>query len=366
MAYKNRKSTCTSVDHCESVDRICKVLMYYEHTNYSGDSDELLIRFFEDECGYVDLLNDYGHIIYHHLDLNRQQANLDFEKINIKITELITCNIECCAKYARNNRNRQELDPTRSFETKDINVWYYYDMLDAIHCNLIHSYDTGFRVNYNQLSLNKTQSTHSTHSTFNEDEIEKDINMSHDSVMETLNTVVQTKKTLLRKLRGFDQRIHSKYKTNFCHAIGDLMKHKGTNTKLNELNIFLEQCNMEYNDLYDLNVFIQTQKYDTVSIIQDIETPNNSNIYQYLVNNNHQNQLYFKHIQNFMMNNVNNTTKDNTNLDAKQQDVNDRKQQEINTFSFGYRFYYWNYYKNNDEEDYLHNIGIKYSNMYVS
>merc|ERR1712228_773377 len=35
------------------------------------------------------------------------------------------------------------------------------------------------------------------------------------------------------------------------------------------------------------------------------------------------------------------------------------------SFGFGYRMYYWPYYKDNQEEDYMHNPGMTYSDMYV-
>ena len=39
---------------------------------------------------------------------------------------------------------------------------------------------------------------------------------------------------------------------------------------------------------------------------------------------------------------------------------------DIKKFSFGYRFYYWPYYKDNDEQDVLCSPGYKYSDWFVS
>lgn len=328
---KNGKIKCTSADDCECVDRICKALMFYEHTAYSNDSDELLLRFFEDEsCGYHDLLNDYGHIIHHHLDGNRNQSNKQYQQIYHKITNLITCDIEKCDKYARNSRDRQKKkllfntscsslssidsfsSQTQRTSSQDITIWYYYDIMDSIHCNLLHSYDIGFRINYNQISSSSssiTLSAKNNDKNGSDDECKKDALLSHDSQMENIQHIMQSKKKLLKRLRGFARIHQSKYNTNFSDDLDETMddsfilESEGiSDTILNKLYIYLhKEHQITYPQLVDLNIFIQNNDYDTDSLIEDSETANQSNINLYL-NTKHQNgnKSYFEKIQNFL------------------------------------------------------------------
>lgn len=64
-----------------------------------------------------------------------------------------------------------------------------------------------------------------------------------------------------------------------------------------------------------------------------------------------------------------NTNNEATNDKQETQDIYSLHRQktvtEIDTFSFGYRFYYWPYYKDNEEEDYVHNPGKTYKEMYI-
>eukprot|EP01084_Bolivina_argentea_P191684 329250_1 len=65
----------------------------------------------------------------------------------------LPCNIERCGCYIRNNRIR-EYDEALPNKTDHL-VIVYRDLLDTIHCTLIHAFDSGFNIKHKRLQAMK-------------------------------------------------------------------------------------------------------------------------------------------------------------------------------------------------------------------
>ena len=183
---------CSLEGECEHIQRLCKILVYYEIAEKNEDGDEMLDQFFSSY--YSEILNDYGHVIYHHLDGSRNRSNHSFQAIYEQISMVISCDIQNCSCYARNSRNRQNENSdlitdsvpdsccdsdlnsdgdadtdvktapqfNMNINSKSIRTQYYYEVLDAIHCHLLHSFDLGFRVNCDVLGTLQSSLSDST------------------------------------------------------------------------------------------------------------------------------------------------------------------------------------------------------------
>eukprot|EP01083_Nonionella_stella_P098980 278404_1 len=147
---------CSSVDECKSLERIKDVLIFYQnisnkqHKNSKLDDDAIVQHLDR----YKDIINDYHHILLHHLATgNKVKDNANFHVIDAIIHESITCNISQCQNYKRNHRNRGQKKnddadaPSLNLEhSGDDTAVFYKELLDSIHCYFVHSVDIGFRM----------------------------------------------------------------------------------------------------------------------------------------------------------------------------------------------------------------------------
>eukprot|EP01084_Bolivina_argentea_P308571 533608_1 len=87
----------------------------------------------------LEIVNSYIHIINNHDD------NKDFDYI---VHYLAKCkNRFQCSMFKRNNRNRSiNTRNSNKYFARDINETIAVEILDAIHCYFLHSYDTGNRL----------------------------------------------------------------------------------------------------------------------------------------------------------------------------------------------------------------------------
>ena len=78
-------SECASVTTCKCIERIINALQFHEKCT----SNDKVLQFFNKDNGYTNLLNDYSHILYSHLDATNDENNLQFELLYKQITKYI-------------------------------------------------------------------------------------------------------------------------------------------------------------------------------------------------------------------------------------------------------------------------------------
>eukprot|EP01084_Bolivina_argentea_P132642 234091_1 len=101
------------ITECVALQRIISVLKYYKSHNKQnkGNNNTALFKYLEDHKKY--LINDYHHILEMHLNedtINQNETNKQFELIYKQIIQHnnnLTCNINECEIYLRNNRERE-------------------------------------------------------------------------------------------------------------------------------------------------------------------------------------------------------------------------------------------------------------------
>ena len=146
------KQHSNTITTSTAIEVIGALLRCYDIPDAEGEIIEVLTQF---ESQHKGLILDYYHEIMH-------SARDSFDSVYLRILaemKVTECDIEDCRKHYR-HRERQRLctvKRTRSprvyradaaIETSSEEaVWEYYgDVLDMMHCNLLHSFDTGMRV----------------------------------------------------------------------------------------------------------------------------------------------------------------------------------------------------------------------------
>ena len=219
-------------------------------------------------------MDDYIHLLRCHLD-NDINGDIfgDIYKYFINTIHIPTCNISICSKYFRNSRERENeniniINKTDKVEDNNDDIKMnkiYIDILDTIHCNFIHSFDSGCRIN--NIKTN--------------DDI-----ISSDIIMNKMSKILKKKKELLKNIRGSNRIINNKYVTKFND-------NNDNNDKYSVLLDFMFAEIKEYNALLLFKEYLHNNKYDSESILYDIcdNNKSNSNIFMLFFNDN-QNQVW--------------------------------------------------------------------------
>ena len=155
------------------------------------------------------ILDDYNHIIIHHYN--------DFESIyNEIMIECEHCDINLCPSFLRNNRCRETQNlltfiSTKNNENMEEQIKYsqdnlvIIDLLDSIHCHLLHFYDIGYAIKDNDLYLKNDEFN-------NNHDIPSQINYKK------LAQIITEKRKLLIKTRGLDRIKNNKFQTKLKHV----------------------------------------------------------------------------------------------------------------------------------------------------
>eukprot|EP01084_Bolivina_argentea_P072906 132341_1 len=188
---------------CMSFNRIVSLMQFYagNHSNY-----RLLNTYLSKNNVKSHLINDYHHILTKHLndDTNSKvQVNEQFQTMYHHITNKpnnLCCHINKCNIYSRNNRFR-EFSNTLQLECNDKQLLIYIDILDSIHCHLIHSVDIGYRIidadNINNGTNNECDSN----------------NIAFDIDMHRLKSYLSSKRKNVWNARGENRMQNSKFMT---------------------------------------------------------------------------------------------------------------------------------------------------------
>eukprot|EP01084_Bolivina_argentea_P108815 194493_1 len=83
---------------CKSLKRLCLAMNFFKNNKHFANNDKqnVLMTYF---TKYKNILNDYGHIIYHHLNSDQQKNNHSFKTIFDEINREIKCDINKCSQY---------------------------------------------------------------------------------------------------------------------------------------------------------------------------------------------------------------------------------------------------------------------------
>ena len=175
------------ITNCIALKRIISMLQFYHHNHHKYNQ---ILHFLE---GYKShLLSDYHHILDRHLNedkTTKTESNHQFEMMHQQIKTTMnkhSCDITKCNIYSRTNRQRE----VENIDCNDDNLSMFIDIMDTIHCFIVHSVDVGHRIIKSQINDDDK-----------EDEIVND-SKAYDPNMARMRRHLRSKRQKLETMRG--------------------------------------------------------------------------------------------------------------------------------------------------------------------
>eukprot|EP01084_Bolivina_argentea_P227199 383739_1 len=296
--FKDDSTDCTSGFICFCTERIVNAIKYYQALNMGSiDAKNQLTQFYDET--YPHMLNDFTHIITKHPD--SLDSMYDFAT---KVLGLGKCTAKKCYRLRRHNRNRD--DEKETLTNKDIKFQFKRDLMDAIHCYVLHQYDFGYAI------YNKQQKIDEELKEAKYDDEYK------DNAFALISKLVQDAKKNQEKFERFKK--HNKYNLE--------IERTKTEKDMECMEAILIRVGDNNSPL--LHKFLEKEDYDTDAIKADIlyhKEGKPSNIYPYLPN-----AIVYKTIKKYI----------------RKCEISER------SFKQGFIYYYWPYYddKKHEEEDF--------------
>lgn len=210
---------CRTIRSCVSLKRIKDVLKLYQY--YTGYNDSIIKHI----KSYKQLINDYHHVLEFHLNEdgeNCKNSNKSMELIQKQLN--FYCNINQCRFYLRQQRIREEdeneykspyhqqmAQTQNGFNQYGQELNVYRDILDTMHCSLIHAFDNGLRIKHKALQLIVSPDDDDED---DQDTIESQCNLSFDHELMELKSYLTFNKKRLIKARGTKRFQHNKFYLN--------------------------------------------------------------------------------------------------------------------------------------------------------
>ena len=138
-------TTCNSVNTCTQVVKIIDALKYHQSSLKLHASQ--IVQHFKQV--HTTLLDDHLHIMQYHND------QLDDLTDIVTTTPSLNCDPSTCNILKNNFRRSSDQNEVNKEDNKeDEDFIFYRDLLDTIHCYLIHSFNVGVRIRKEELISN--------------------------------------------------------------------------------------------------------------------------------------------------------------------------------------------------------------------
>eukprot|EP01084_Bolivina_argentea_P305022 526890_1 len=110
-------------------------------TNHNNNIFNKIYARIGNKYNSVDLLNDYNHLLLNHAE----KLEYIYNRLKETIYKKKSCILSKCLLMRRNQRNRSGNERYLYF-TDDIDHIVEEQLLDRIHCHLLHTYDVGYKL----------------------------------------------------------------------------------------------------------------------------------------------------------------------------------------------------------------------------
>lgn len=154
LYFNDREDRCSLMEdgQCSAVDRMINALKYYSKIEVvQNESDRREFVEFLQET-YIHFLIDYVHITTMHIDpdhVDRIQATKTKEFVLINKCD----RFNCLCLYVPATERKHQFVHSQYLHCPPVNgehVLFYRDLMDAMHCYLVHSFDIGIRIRLNE------------------------------------------------------------------------------------------------------------------------------------------------------------------------------------------------------------------------
>eukprot|EP01084_Bolivina_argentea_P236910 398283_1 len=135
---------CSSVSNCSSVRIVLNQSSYYSTLDLKKvDDRKKFLQFIDNKCLKEALIDHFIHIVTKHVNETEIIFGIAVEEYFYEV-----CDVTNCKLTVRHTRNRGE---HKTEETHDhdnelgVDIVFWRDLFDNIHCYLCHIYDFGYR-----------------------------------------------------------------------------------------------------------------------------------------------------------------------------------------------------------------------------
>ena len=262
------------------LNMIDKNINYINYNNNNNKNNDIITRIIYDTFGkyynIISILNDYIHIIKYHDNILQDI----YKYINIK-----SCKLNTCKYIKRNYRNKINENNNNKNNNNDNKSELINNIIDIIHCYLIHTFDIGFKLTQNEKDLisfdndDEEEYIDDDNSTiYNGNDNKSDSGLSNTIKIEygfiTLKSLLKQKRISYKNIIGaFDRIIYTKFITK----IDDKKENEYNNNNNNNINddIIYKKKKKNYYYLNFVIIFIigkniKINKY-LILKIQDID-----------------------------------------------------------------------------------------------
>ena len=261
------KNNKFNVMNCSALSRLMATLKYFQvlNVNESKDDADIFEHFINEVYVPVKLVDDYTHLMEEHeediYDLN--QWILSSLNNNKK------CNIEKCQHTYRhyNDKNDNNKDQNNNSTTScNPNLKFFFNLFDLMHFYLYHLYETGHRVKMDDIEI---------------DDNEKDNTSNYhdvaDKAFSRLKAQIMQRNQVTSSFTRFSRKTNTKYTMN----VNDHEHDDGETFVDNLCDSILKmnaQKNHNYNnDIIELNNFIKENDYDSDALQEEFKIINDDN-----------------------------------------------------------------------------------------
>eukprot|EP01084_Bolivina_argentea_P264636 448333_1 len=302
------------IDECEYLKRLVFGLRYYNniHKNNTKAWNEFCLNIYSHK-----LLDDYHHLLGKHQD-NLEQIKQEL----IKKHGFTDCKVNDCQfshRHFNENRRKNVNQETNDEENGNV-IGFYEQEYDSLHFQLFHLFDVGYRFKVTQNK--KKQNYDDAKTNDNDDKYTKCVDDEFSEMVKKIN---------------YDR---EKYKDTF-------KRFKNENTNNNKYNIDVKNDNAQHDD--DDKTF--TDKIFEYFQANGIKQNDLNRFYDYLCEEQYDSDAIKNDIDDDILygSNIRNDTPANECVDLINKYIK-YSQAMGNTFSTGLIFYYWPYFKVQDEK----------------
>eukprot|EP01083_Nonionella_stella_P183460 663099_1 len=292
--------TGNNTDTCPSVNQVINALLLYQTLDLDNTQHQQQLIQYCNETN-TRILDDYIHLVTKH----SHQVSDIYDLISIRTN--VPCNLAKCSSAIRHHRDRDKPTPN----DVDTQVMFWMDVMDSCHCYLSHLYDLGLRIN-----INSAPST-----------IDRDMDHTdpdYDTNLANIHKILKATRVALNELDGLKL---CRYQNNRFDLSITQHANSATHTKttfMDGLYTYMQQQRMDHKDIISLQNTLYDEDYDSEAMQMDLlyGTLKDSNILQWFTNSTHS-ELLQQYVHQIQLSSM--------------------------CFRVGLRFYYWDYYKDQDE-----------------
>eukprot|EP01084_Bolivina_argentea_P043418 80008_1 len=307
--FINTSTECDgTVNNCDHTNRFMSCMAYYKMLDLPSNEDNKSI--FVEFCTniYTNLVDDSVHLLNKHGNELVELKSLLITKYSFSECKMSNCRLTQRHQRSRNSEQKQNQDPMFTF---------YDDLISRLHFNIFHLFEVGLRQKQNTDQKQNTETDEDEY--FNKKFYRMDTVILHQEQQ-------QRKKVSLQRFKStskFNLFTNTSVPTNIPSADEEIVFMESAIEHLDQ------HTNIPSHVLIQFQEFLVDEEYDSDVLQIEFDSVENKKHWP-------QSNIYLKFSNSLLMSSLH-------------QFISPRKLHQV-SLSVGWRFYYWAFYQNLDNE----------------